>query len=242
MRPPLKRTFSLSRRSFLAGMTALTVAWNPLAAQDAEIPANLGFLRLVNAVGMSGRLKVKINGMEADPSGFEEGHATSSVGLLPKTYQVDLEHESLGKETIQVAVQTGQIATVMAYKTEKPPKDAKPGGTAKGEAPKKGPRLASLLYESPVSAADVKVPSLTVFQLTATNKIDFKVSGASLAALAERPAQLAVTKAIGNFPEIQLNGKAACLLNFDIPADQVVVFFTGSDGNLKSAQLRNDVR
>lgn len=229
----------------LVCMALLATVWMPLQAQETpeapEVPANLGFIRFVNAIGLPGRLKVRVDGTEASPDGFPQGEVTGSIGLLPKTYQMELEHESLGKETVQVPVQTGQIFTVIAFKTEKP-KDPKAKPSPKGDSKKPGPRLACHLEQSVVSPPGLKDPTLTLLQLTTADSIAFKVSGTSAPARSETPVRVPITRAMGAFPEVHLQGKAVCLLNFDAPADQLVVFFSGDDGNLKYAPMRNDVR
>lgn len=234
-----------SRRHIFAGAALLLTAWLPLPAQEApglEVPPDLAFIRLVNAVGLPGRLKVRINGNEADPAGFQQGDATGAVGLAPKSYPVELEHETLGKETLEVPLQTGQITTVIAYMTEKPALDPKTKKPAKGEAEKKGPRLAWHLDQSPTSPPDLKQPALTLVQLTPADEMDFKVSGTPVTVPAAKPVRVPITRAMGAFPGVHYQSKPVSLLNFKFPADQLVVFFIGDDGTLKQAPMRNDVQ
>ncbi len=240
--PVIKFLPSSSRRRVLASLALLATAWVPLQLSALEVPTDLGFLRLVDAVELPGLLHMRVDGIEADPAGFEQGYATGGIGLAPKAYQVELEHATLGKQKFQVTVQTGRIATIIAYKTEKPPEDVKAGKSPKDEPKKPEPRLAWHLDESPESITGSKDVSLTIVQLTATDVLDFQVSGTAVAARLEKPVRIPITKAMGAFPEIHHQGKAVCLLNYDSRADKLVVFFTGTNGSLKCAQLRNDVQ
>lgn len=234
----------------LAGLAASLLPM-PLVSQEAapkdapvglEIPTDLGFIRLVNAVGMSGRLKVTVDGIEADPAGFKAGFATNGIGLSPKNYQVELEHESLGKGSVQVPLQTGQITTVIAYMTEKPEKGEKAKATAKKEAEKKGPRLAWYVDQSPASPPDVKESVLSLMQFTPSESLDFKVVDTPVSTGAEKPTRVPITNAMGSFPDVFYQGKIVSGLNFQFRADQFVVFYAGEDGNLKCITMRNDVQ
>lgn len=230
-----------SRRQVLAALVSACLPL-PLMAQDIPIPANMGFFRLVNAIGLPGVLKLKVDGISPRPAGFKEGEATGAVGLEPKSYQVELEHEALGTQSVTVNVQTGMISTLVAYKTEKPEKDPKTGkikAAPAGEKP--GPRIAWCVDEAPISQVKLNQPKLTVLQVTANEKMDFKVEKTPVTALAAKPTLVEITKAIGAFPEVRVQDKFVCGLNFDSPADQLVVFFAGSDGLLKFAVTHNDV-
>ncbi len=247
-----------SNRRILACLAVLATAGMPtcLSAQETvpavtapeavpevippEVPADMGFLRLVNAVGLPGVLRVRIDGIEVGRRGYKEGEATGSVGLEPKSYQVELTHEALGKETVQVPVQTGQIITVIAFKTEKPDQDPKTRKALKDKPEKTAPRLASHLDLEPVSPPDLKASVLTLLQLTSSEEIIFTMSGTSVPANSGKPVRIPITGAMGRFPDVHLQGKPVCLLNFDSPAEQFVVLFTGEDGSLKNAQMRND--
>lgn len=213
----------------------------PLSLRALEVPTDLGFLRLVDAVELPGLLYMRVDGIEADPAGFKQGFATEGIGLAPKIYQVELEHETLGKEKFPVTLQTGRISTIVAYKTEKPPEEPKVAKVPKAEPKKPGPRLVWHLDESPASIAGSKEASVTILQLTAQEVMDFKVSGTPASARSGQPVRIPITRAMGTFPTIDYQGKEVCVLNYDVRADKIVIFFTGSDGSLKFAQLRNDV-
>ncbi len=204
-----------------------------------EVPADMGFLRLVNAVGLSGALQVRIDGTEAAPEGFKAGEATGAVGLSPGTYKVELEHVLLGKEALEVNIQTGQISTVVAFRTEKSEPNAKATSKSKQEP---GPRLAWKLDQSPVSPPDLERPSLTLLQVTPLDTLPLSVSGTAASARAAEPVRVAITPAMGAFPEVHYQGRAVCLLNFKFPADQLVVLFTDEAGQLRHAPMRNDVQ
>lgn len=235
---------SWPRRLFLTNSIALAAsAWAPLPLPALEVPTDLGFLRLVDAVELPGLLYMRVDGIEADPAGFKQGFATEGIGLAPKTYQVELEHETLGKEKLTVTLQTGRIATIVAYKTEKPPEESKVAKAApKAEPKKEGPRLAWHLDESPASIAGSKDVSVTIVQLTASDVMDFQVAGTPVTARSGEPVRIPITRAMGTFPTINHKGKEVCVMNYDVRADKFVVFFTGTDGSLKFAQLRNDVQ
>ncbi len=235
---------SWPRRRFLTNsLTMIASAWAPLSLPALEVPTDLGFLRLVDAVELPGLLYMRVDGIEADPAGFKQGFATEGIGLAPKTYQVELEHETLGKEKFTVTLETGKIATIVAYKTEKPPEEPKVAKAApKAEPKKEGPRLAWHLDESPASIAGTKDVSVTILQLTAQDVMDFQVSGTPASARSGQPVRVPITRAMGTFPAINHKGKDVCELNYDVRADKFVIFFTGSDGSLRCAQLRNDMQ
>lgn len=204
-----------------------------------EVPPDMGFLRLVNAVGLPGALQVRIDGTEAAPEGFKMGEATGAVGLSPGSYKVELEHASLDKESLEVNIQTGQISTVIAYRTEKAEPKAK--STAKGKS-EPGPRLAWKVDDSPVSPPELDRPTLILLQVTPLDTLPLSVSGTAASARVAEPVRVAITPAMGAFPEVHYQGRAVCLLNFKFPADQLVVFFTDEAGQLRHAPMRNDVQ
>lgn len=204
-----------------------------------EVPPSMGFLRLVNAVGLPGALQVRIDGTEAAPEGFKAGEATGAVGLPPGSYKIELEQALLGKEALEVSIQTGQISTVVAYRTEKP--EAKAKAVAKGKSVP-APRLAWKVDESPVSPPELDRPTLTLLQVTPLDTLPLSVSGTAASARAAEPVRVGITPAMGAFPEVHYQGRAVCLLNFKFPADQLVVFFTDEAGQLRHAPMRNDVQ
>jgi hypothetical protein len=244
MTPSAQSSPSLPRRRFLTNSLALAasaVAPWPLSAL--EVPTDFAFLRLVDAVELPGLLFMRVDGIEADPAGFKQGFATEGIALAPKTYQVELEHETLGKEKLTVTLETGKISTIVAYKTEKPPEESKVAKAGPKPGPKKdGPRLVWHLDESPASIARSKDVSVTIVQLTAQDVMEFQVAGTPATARAGEPVRVPITRSMGTFPTINHQGKEVCVLNYDVRADKLVVFFTGTDGSLQFAQLRNDVQ
>lgn len=237
-------------RCFIPLLLGLLAAWPfalpaqenaALAASPAlpEVPADLGFIRLVNAIGLPGGLLVRVDGTEASPEGFKAGEATGAVGLTPTAYTIELEHAVLGKETLEVNIQAGQISTVIAYRTEKPESKAKAEAKAKRQP---GPRLAWQVDQSPVSPPELERPTLTLLQVTPLDMLPLSVSGTAASARAAEPVRVPITSAMGAFPEVHHRGRPVCLLNFKFPADQLVVFFTDEAGQLRYAPMRNDVQ
>ncbi len=204
-----------------------------------ELPADMGFIRLVNAVGLPGVLQVRIDGTEASPEGFKQGEATGAVGLSPASYKLELEHAALGKEALEVSIKTGQISTVIAYRTEKPDPKAKASAKLKKEPV---PRLAWQVDQSPVSPPELMTPTLTLLQVTPLDTLPLRVSGTSASARTAEPLRVSIPASMGAFPEVHYQGRAVCLLNFKFPADQLVVFFTDESGRLRHAPMRNDVQ
>lgn len=217
-------------------VTALLAAAVVSQAQE-EAPAGLGYVRFVNATGQAGRLMVKLNGSEADPSGYGDGEATGSLGLPPQTYQIELKHEGLGEGKLPVALKAGEVTTVIALSTaaakEGGEKGAKAGEEAKLE-------MGWHVDQSPVSPAEPEEPVLKLLQFTPSEELAMSVSGKSCPVPRGKAAAVRITTELGAFPEVELAGRTVCLLNFKIPADQMVVFYTGEGGVLKHAQLRND--
>lgn len=230
-----------SRRRMLAALVSACLPLPLVAAEEGATPESLGLFRLVNAIGLPGKLKVRVDGINPRPSGFPAGEATAAIGLQPKSYQVELEHEALGTGTVMVTVATGMISTVIAYKTEKAAKDPKAAKSTKEKDEKAGPKLAWHVDQAPVSPPKLKEPKLTLMQLTTNEKMDFKIGGTLVSLASEKPSQIPVTKSMGSFPEVLFQERLVCGLNLDKPADMLVVFFPGADGMLKFAQTRNDV-
>ena len=238
-----RRRFTLLLLSLLpllpAGLSAQETATTTEPSPVPEVPPDMGFLRLVNAVGLPGVLQVRIDGAEAAPEGFKAGEATGAVGLPPGSYKVELEQASLGKVALEVNIRTGQISTVIAYRTEKPESKAK--AAAKGKSAT-GPRLAWKVDDSPVSPPELDRPTLTLLQVTPLDTLPLSVSGTAASARAAEPVRVPITPAMGAFPEVHHQGRAVCLLNFKFPADQLVVLFTDEGGQLRHAPMRNDVQ
>jgi hypothetical protein len=227
----------------LGRFAALAAFLIPLATSgQEELPVGLGFIRFVNATGAPGKLMVLINGMEADPAGYGDGEATGSLGLPPTSYKVELKHGALGEEKVPVEVKMGEVTTVIALAVPKGDDKEPAKGQAKDKETEKPNELGHHLHFAPVSAPGAESSTLTLLQFTPSKELAMSVSGVPCPTRKGEPATVAITKAIGAFPEVHLAGSVVCLLNFKFPADQLVVFFTGEGGVLKHAQLRNDVQ
>ena len=213
------------------------------SSSDQEVPPNLGFIRLMNAIGEAGQLKISINNEETNPGGYPMGEATGALGLPEGSYQVSLDHETLGKERVSMTLKKGQISTLVVFQELKQLQDQN-NQLAKvdGKAVENKPTLAWHVDESPTSPPDTINPILKLLQFTPAAELAFSVD--KVPAITERgkPNSVAITQAMGAFPEVVLAGKSVCLLNFKAPADQLVVFFTGPGGILKHAVMRNDVQ
>jgi hypothetical protein len=189
---------------------------------------------------------VFIEGTVADPAGYPDGEATGALGLLPKVWNIELEHEALGKLKVPVELKMGEISTVIALAVPESPQEADKGKDKGKQKVDDEAAEAKLVLGSHTHVAKALVPegdsSLTLLQFTPAKELSLSVSGTAYAVPRATQITLPITAKIGAFPEVHLAGRAVCLLNFKFPADQVVVFFTGTDGVLKHAPLRNEVQ
>jgi hypothetical protein len=56
------------------------------------------------------------------------------------------------------------------------------------------------------------------------------------------PRSMNITRDMGDFHDVTIQGKIVAQLNFRDPAGQGVVLYTDQNGVVKSSQFRNDVR
>lgn len=214
----------------------------PMAAigqQEPEfpIPPDLGFLRVINATGHPGKLWVTVNGVKlAAASGYEDGTATGAMGIQNKSLAIEMRHDTLGEVKQAVTLKVGVITAVIAVPAPKKA-DAK---AVKPEEEGK-PELAVHLLELPASRPDAP-STLTLIQFTPAAVLSAAVASTTLSLPVAKPQTMTVTREMGGFLEVTLQGKIIAQLNFKDPAGQGVVIYTDTGGVVKSTQFRNDVQ
>lgn len=207
------------------------LAWAPAAWGQQGAEGGLGYLRFVNATGREAPLRVRLDGVDINPQGYASGHATGAVGMAPKTAQVEMEHEALGKFSAAVTLKAGEVTTVVALpKSEE--KEVKKGGE-EGKA-----ELTALVHTAP-SKGRGDGAQLTVLQATPAELLTFKVGGKELAC--EKLKAVTAEGVARDFVTIELGEKKLATLNFMDPGDQVVVFFTDEKGTLRNTRFNNTV-
>jgi hypothetical protein len=208
--------------------------------QDAEfeIPADLGFLRIVNATGYEGALWVTVNGVKlAAATGYEDGVATGAMGIQDKSLVVEMRHDTLGEIKQTVALKVGIITAMIAVAAV--PEDGEKKGGDEGKESK--PELVVHLLELPVSRSE-EGSTLSLIQFSLAKQLRVDVGEKSFDLARGQVQTFPVTEAMGAFIDVKMKEQNVAQLNFKDAAGQGVVLYTTPKGVVKSTQFRNDVR
>lgn len=223
----------LCKRLILVGTFVLSgFCWeSSLRGQEEELE---GFLRFVNATGCEGKLFVEVDKINVNPEGYESGFATGTVGLFPKTLQIEMKHEVLGEFKLPVEIKVGEVVSVVALiKKEEEGKKA-------GEA-KKEPKLELTCHVQTAPYYKKGEPStLTILQCTPAERLEVKVGGKVVGC--ERMKEEKVTGGLSDAVPVELAGKSVAQMNFYDPTDAFLVMFVDRKGVLKWARYDNKVR
>lgn len=229
----------LSFSNSIFSLCLLTSINLPLFGQqepEFEIPADLGFLRIVNASGQPGPLWVTVNGVKlAAATGYEDGVATGAMGIQDKSLVLELRHDILGDMKQSVSLKAGVITSVIALTAKDPqPKEA-------GKEEEEKPELAIHLLELPVSYSD-QPSTLSLIQFTPASTLTVDVAESGYALEFGKVNTFGVTPSMGAFIDVKLKSQIVAQLNFKDAAGQAVVLYTDPKGVVKSTQFRNDVQ
>lgn len=224
---------ALCNRLILVGICWLSgLCWEgSLSGQEKELE---GFLRFVNATGCEGKLFVEVDKINVNPEGYESGYATGTVGLFPKTLQIEMKHEVLGEFKLPVEIKVGEVVSVVALlKKEEEVKKA-------GEA-KKEPKLELTCHVQTAPYYKKGEPStLTLLQCTPAERLEIKVGNQVVGC--ERMKEAKVVGGLADAVPVELAGKNVAQMNFFDPTDAVLVMFVDRKGVLKWARYDNKVR
>jgi hypothetical protein len=199
----------------------------------------LGYLRFVNATGHGGKLRVFLDGQDINPSGYDDGFATGAVGFVPKTCQIEMQHDTLGDFKLSVTLKAGEVASVVALPVIRGGKEEKPG-SPKGSA--KAPKI-ELGGQSFLNRGYVRgdAISVTVLQATIAENLEVKIGGVPLICPQLEPTALSLGKGVGEVVTLSVGDKPLVTLNFVDPSDRIVILFPNKDGVLKTITLNNEV-
>lgn len=97
------------------------------ASTIADERPSLGYIRLVNAVAAGdGVVRLSIDGVDPNPSGYRLGDITGGIGLTPGKHRIQIEREGVetGKTTIRLA--KDETLTLIPFTEILPPTEERP--------------------------------------------------------------------------------------------------------------------
>ncbi|HCN75967.1 MAG TPA: hypothetical protein DIT13_02085 [Verrucomicrobiales bacterium] len=202
------------------------------AASAQEPEGGYARLRFVNATGMEGAVLVSLDGQKLNSRGYTSGQATGHMDVLPKNYQIELKHDTLGESRLNLELRPGEMRAVIVL--------AKIGETKKeGEPPEI--TLDHHLLEYTVLEKG-SPSSLLVLQTTPLPSLEISVAGKSCTAERFKPASMVVTGDMGQFPVVHFQQRRVCSLSFHEPADAALILYADAKGTLQHIFFKNHVR
>ncbi|MBK1881380.1 hypothetical protein JIN85_03070 [Luteolibacter pohnpeiensis] len=109
-----------------AALMPITIARGE-EAKPVPPTGKMGFVRLVAAVAQgSGTLKIKIDGSDINPTGYNLGDVTGGLGLKAGTHEVTISREGTEEGTTKVKVENDDTTILIPFAEKVPASDEKP--------------------------------------------------------------------------------------------------------------------
>ena len=117
---------NFSRRS-LASMVVLFVSLAPWGQGQESKHEPVGFVRMLNAVGIgTGKLEFMIDGKAVRPGGYQLGNVTGGIALKPANYKVTFRREGVKEGETQVLVKVDDTTILIPFAEEIPATETEP--------------------------------------------------------------------------------------------------------------------
>ena len=112
---------------FVCGLVAPATAQKKELAPTGPSQGKMGFIRLVAAVAQgTGTLKIKIDGNDINPTGYNLGDVTGGLGLKAGTHDVTISREGTEPGTTRVKVENDDTTILIPFAEKVPASDEKP--------------------------------------------------------------------------------------------------------------------
>jgi hypothetical protein len=173
---------------------------------------------------------VHLDADDLQPEGYVSGQCTGAIGFPAKTYQIKIQHTTLGELRLAMPLKPGSVNTLVIFtKMERPKPDQPPKLV-----------LSHYILESPAEER-AKGHTLTLVQCTPQPTIEFDIAGQPLNVTRLVPGVIRVTKSMGEFPTISIGSAKLCTLNFKEPQDTVVIIYADETGVMKAVSFGNSL-
>src|SRR5688572_3853331 len=117
------REMTLLPAGLLARLACLLLTLLPAISLAQGGKPQVGFIRLVNAVGPgTGNTKLLIDGENMYPKGYKLGQRTGGIGLEAGSKKIAIEKEGVEEGTTSLKVEAGETISLIAF-AEKIPAD-----------------------------------------------------------------------------------------------------------------------
>lgn len=196
-------------------------------------PPQVGFVRLVNAVGAGvGNTMFKVDGEELYPKGYRLGQRTGGIGLEAGNRQIEVRKEGVESGKTAVQVEVGQTTTLVAFAELEKAEDEDEPPVWKGKVLRLKQRDAERGYH------------LTVVSVCVEADVTFEV--ATDAALKQKlwtvkRFKTETIKLGTGRCDVQLTQRggeeALCRLSMDEPGNYVAVLYNDAEGKVRAVKF-----
>ena len=102
---------------------AMAGALSCVSAPAQDIPKDLAFVRIVNAVAPGeGRVNVQIDGEDIFPKGYTLGQRTGGLGLKAGAHTISIKKTGVESGNTKITLNTGETLTLIGFAEKVPPK------------------------------------------------------------------------------------------------------------------------
>ena len=194
---------------------------------QAEKPS-AGFLRVVHLVAPGeGTLRVKLDGAELFPRGYELGQRTGGIGLPPGGHVVELSKNGVEPMKEKLDLPPGETITVLAYAEKLPSK-------REGEPPRWAIRLRKLPAAMPGEGYRLSLISLcNREELVVRTFIETKRKTETTPLKRLQTSEIDLGRGHGGV-EIRLENEALVAVSLDEPGRYLVVLYEDVKGGVRA--------
>ena len=197
-------------------------------AQDG--PPQVGFIRLVNAVGPGeGNTHLKVDGEDLYAKGYKLGQRTGGIGLKSGSHKIAVTKDGVETGETSVNVATGETTTLIGF--------AEKVETEDEEEPFKWQARILKLKQKDAERGY----RLTVVSVCASPEVTFRIATEARQSLETKTVKRFNTTTVDlgearGDVEIRLQGaeEALCGMSFDEPGSYVAVFYDDGEGKIRA--------
>jgi hypothetical protein len=187
-----------------------------------------GFLRVVHLVAPGeGTLRVKLDGVELFPRGYELGQRTGGIGLPTGGHVLELAKNGVESVKEKLDLPQGETITVLAYAEKLPP-------TREGEPPRWAIRLRKLPAATPVEGYRLSLISFCDREeLVVRTFIETKRKTETTPLKRFQTSEIDLGRSRGGV-EVRLGNEALATVSLDEPGNYIVVLYEDASGRVRA--------
>ena len=187
-----------------------------------------GFVRMVHLVAPGeGTLRMKIDGEELFPRGYELGQRTGGIGLLPGGHALELSKSGVEPVKEKLDLPPGETITVLAYAVKLPPK-------REGEPPRWAIRLRKLSAALPGEGYRLSLISFCDREeVLVRTFIETKHKTETTPLKRFQTSEIDLGRSRGGV-EIRLENEALAAVSLDEPGRYLVVLYGDAKGKVRA--------